>query len=99
MASFTAFSNQVEKASNDLKQSTVIEDEIYFSDTGSEPDSEKTAAEQPEHSEPSIGYDFEDQQTRAQLELIDDLKRLGVESYLDLPQVRHIQHQYRRNCA
>lgn len=43
-----------------------------------------------EHPELSIGYDFEDQQTRAQLDLIDDLKKLGVESYLDLPQVRYM---------
>lgn len=42
------------------------------------------------HQDPAIGYDFEDQQTRAQLDLIDDLKKLGVESYLDLPQVRDV---------
>lgn len=35
----------------------------------------------------SFGYDFEDKQTRAQLELIDDLQKLGVSKYLDLPQV------------
>lgn len=32
-------------------------------------------------------YDFEDQQTKAQLELIDDLQKLGVSKYLNLPQV------------
>jgi hypothetical protein len=36
----------------------------------------------------SFGYDFEDSQTRAQLELIDDLQKLGVSKYVDLPQVR-----------
>ncbi|KAE8449455.1 hypothetical protein EG329_008063 [Mollisiaceae sp. DMI_Dod_QoI] len=35
----------------------------------------------------SFGYDFEDKQTRAQLELIDDLQKLGVSKYLDLPQL------------
>jgi hypothetical protein len=35
----------------------------------------------------SLGYDFEDSQTRAQLELIDDLQKLGVSNYLGLPQV------------
>lgn len=35
----------------------------------------------------SFGYDFEDSQTRAQLELIDDLHKLGVSNYIDLPQV------------
>ncbi len=35
----------------------------------------------------SFGYDFEDSQTRAQLELVDDLQKLGVSKYLDLPQV------------
>ena len=34
-----------------------------------------------------LGYDFEDSQTRAQLELIDDLQKLGVSKYLGLPQV------------
>jgi hypothetical protein len=35
----------------------------------------------------SLGYDFEDSQTRAQLELLDDLQKLGVSNYLGLPQV------------
>jgi hypothetical protein len=35
----------------------------------------------------SFGYDFEDKQTRQELELIDDLQKLGVSKYLDLPQV------------
>ncbi|CZR56073.1 uncharacterized protein PAC_05961 [Phialocephala subalpina] len=35
----------------------------------------------------SFGYDFEDKQTRAQLQLIDDLQKLGVSKYLDLPQL------------
>lgn len=65
----------------------IEQDEIDYSDeefpTESEP-SPMTA----DHNEPSIGSDFEDEQTRAQLELIDDLERLGVKSYLDLPQVR-----------
>jgi hypothetical protein len=34
-----------------------------------------------------LGYDFEDKQTRRELELIDDLQKLGVSKYLDLPQV------------
>ncbi|KAE9366660.1 P-loop containing nucleoside triphosphate hydrolase protein [Stipitochalara longipes BDJ] len=34
-----------------------------------------------------LGYDFEDSQTRAQLELIDDLQKLGVSNYLGLPQL------------
>jgi len=39
-------------------------------------------------SDTPLGYDFEDSQTRAQLELIDDLQKLGVSNYLGLPQVR-----------
>ncbi len=35
----------------------------------------------------SYGYDFEDEQTRKQLELLDDLQKLGVSKYLDLPHV------------
>lgn len=35
----------------------------------------------------AFGYDFEDQQTRLQLELIDDLQKLDVSKSLDLPQV------------
>jgi RAB protein geranylgeranyltransferase component A len=35
----------------------------------------------------SFGYDFEDKQTRQELELIDDLQKLGVSKYLALPQV------------
>lgn len=38
----------------------------------------------------SFGYDFEDSQTRAELELIDDLHKLGVSNYLDLPQVSYL---------
>ena len=38
----------------------------------------------------SFGYDFEDKQTRQELELIDDLQKLGVSKYLDLPQVSNI---------
>jgi hypothetical protein len=34
-----------------------------------------------------FGYDFEDEQTRAELKLMDDLQELGVSKYLDLPQV------------
>jgi len=39
-------------------------------------------------SDTPLGYDFEDSQTRAELELIDDLQRLGVSNYLGFPQVR-----------
>lgn len=35
-----------------------------------------------------LGYSFEDRQTRKQLELIDDLQKLRVSQYIDLPQVR-----------
>lgn len=35
----------------------------------------------------SLGYDFEDNETRAQLELIDDLRKLGVSEHIGLPQV------------
>jgi hypothetical protein len=35
----------------------------------------------------SLGYDFEDSETRAQLELIDDLQKLGVSDHIGLPQV------------
>ena len=35
----------------------------------------------------SFGYDFEDKQTRLQLELMDQLQRLGISKYIDLPQV------------
>jgi hypothetical protein len=34
----------------------------------------------------SLGYDFEDSETRAQLELIDDLRKLGVSDHVGLPQ-------------
>lgn len=34
----------------------------------------------------SLGYDFEDNETRAQLELIDDLRKLGVSDHIGLPQ-------------
>ena len=37
--------------------------------------------------EPSTNLDFEDDQTRAQLKLIDDLRKLDVSDSLDLPQV------------
>lgn len=37
----------------------------------------------------SLGYDFGDKETRLQLELMDDLQKLGVSKYLDLPQVRY----------
>lgn len=37
----------------------------------------------------SLDVAFEDQQTRSQLELMDELQRLGVSRYLDLPQVSH----------
>jgi hypothetical protein len=40
------------------------------------------------NSDESLGYDFEDRQTRLQLELMDDLQKLGVSKYLDLPQVK-----------
>jgi hypothetical protein len=40
----------------------------------------------------SFGYDFEDSQTRAQLELIDDLCKLGVSKYIDLPQVSFLAY-------
>lgn len=40
-----------------------------------------------EHPTVTLGYDFEDDQTRQQLELLDDLQKLGVSKYLDLPQV------------
>lgn len=33
-----------------------------------------------------LGYGFEDDQTRLQLELIDDLQKLGVSEYIYLPQ-------------
>lgn len=39
----------------------------------------------------SLGYDFEDSHTRAQLELIDDLRKLGLSNDLDLPQVSCIR--------
>jgi hypothetical protein len=38
----------------------------------------------------SFGYDFEDEQTKQELKLIDDLQNLGVSKYLDLPQVSNI---------
>lgn len=46
----------------------------------------------PEHgpgneSEGALGYDFIDEQTRKQLELMDELQLLGVSKYVDLPQV------------
>ena len=44
-----------------------------------------------DHPNNSLGYDFEDSQTQAQLELIDDLHKLGVSKYLDLPQVRTLK--------
>jgi len=34
----------------------------------------------------NLGYGFEDEQTRQQLELLDDLQKLGVSEYVDLPQ-------------
>jgi hypothetical protein len=37
-------------------------------------------------SDASLGYDFEDSETRAQLELIDDLRKLGVSDHVGLPQ-------------
>lgn len=40
-----------------------------------------------EYPSSTIGYDFENDQTRLQLELMDDLQKLGVSEYLDLPQV------------
>jgi len=36
-----------------------------------------------------LGYDFEDSQTRAQMELIDDLQKLGVSNHIGLPQVNY----------
>lgn len=35
----------------------------------------------------AFGYDLEDQQTRMQLDLIDDLQKIDVSKSLDLPQV------------
>lgn len=35
----------------------------------------------------SLGYDFEDNETRAQLELIDDLRKVGVSDHIGLPQL------------
>ncbi|KAN0092307.1 P-loop containing nucleoside triphosphate hydrolase protein [Hyaloscypha variabilis] len=35
----------------------------------------------------NLGYGFEDEQTRQQLELLDDLQKLGVSEYVDLPQL------------
>jgi hypothetical protein len=34
----------------------------------------------------SVGYGFEDEQTLLELELLDDLRKLGVSEYVDLPQ-------------
>ncbi|KAH8802678.1 P-loop containing nucleoside triphosphate hydrolase protein [Xylogone sp. PMI_703] len=34
-----------------------------------------------------VGYDFGDEQTREELELIDDLQKLGLSQYIDLPQL------------
>jgi hypothetical protein len=36
-----------------------------------------------------LGYDFEDSQTRAQMELIDDLQKLGVSNHISLPHVNY----------
>jgi hypothetical protein len=44
----------------------------------------------------SFGYDFEDKQTRQELELIDDLQKLGVSKYLDLPQVSNIYFSFEK---
>jgi hypothetical protein len=58
---------------------------------GTHIDKESSSDSKPdEHPDLSVGYDLEDQQTRAQLDLIDDLKKLGVESYLDLPHVKYM---------
>jgi hypothetical protein len=37
-----------------------------------------------------LGYGFEDDQTRLELELVDDLQKLGVSEYVDLPQASSI---------
>lgn len=36
-----------------------------------------------------LGYEFVDKETKMQLELMDDLQKLGISKYLDLPQVGH----------
>jgi hypothetical protein len=38
----------------------------------------------------SLGYDFSNEQTLAQLRLMDDLQRSGISKYIDLPQVRNL---------
>lgn len=38
----------------------------------------------------ALGYDFEDKETRSQMELIDDLQKLGLSEYLDLPHARSL---------
>jgi hypothetical protein len=62
--------------------------------------------ESPSGSFASFGYDFEDSQTRAELELIDDLHKLGVSKYVELPQVRYfnpsllpIAYQFSASCC
>jgi hypothetical protein len=47
----------------------------------------------------SFGYDFEDKQTRQELELIDDLQKLGVSKYLDLPQVSNICLSFKKSYS
>jgi len=34
-----------------------------------------------------LGYDFEDTETRLQMELIDELQKLKLQKYIDLPHV------------
>lgn len=41
-------------------------------------------------SESEFGYDFEDIQTRLELNLIDDLQKLDVSKYISLPQVSNL---------
>jgi hypothetical protein len=53
-------------------------------------DEEETFSDAEEHPGATVGYDFEDEQTRQQLELMDDLHKIGVSKYLDLPQVGHL---------
>lgn len=40
-------------------------------------------------SDEPFGYDVDDRETRLELELLDDLQKLGVKQYLDLPQASH----------
>jgi hypothetical protein len=38
--------------------------------------------------EPDSALGFEDEQTLAQLQLMDDLQKFGLSKYIDLPQIK-----------